>query len=586
MHALRRRGTVLAGSLLLLGATAVATAVAAAAESIREFDVAATVDADTTVRIVERITYDFEGEYRHGIFRDIPVYDETFTGARRHYRVTVNSVSMDGGTVPWTTSQQGPFLNVKIGDPNTTITGPHVYVIDYTVADGLRVITAEDAADPQMPAAVSAGDVELFWDFVGTGWDVPIQSAKATVTGPGTALSSVCYYGPAGSDRQCPSATVKTLALLGPVTLGGAEALTGAVVYPRAAFTSVPRESTSQGLPSHPLVGLVAALIPAALLAAVPIGVAIARRRKDAGAPVPGAPPQYAPPDGLTPAELSAAWEGRKGTADSRVMVATLLDLAARRWINVADVDGDLSVTWVGTGTSPLAPWEQAVVGAVLKGQGMATISGYDKELSTTWSASFRGLVDAQESVGRRNPRGDEPDQRWRWLAAVAFPLMAVGVLSIFLEQPFLTAAAFTLGAGALVGFFVARAITPRSQTPQSARFLAEVAGFEKVLGTDAAAARREFAQRTGLSASAIFATMLPFAVIFGLENSWIGAFPDLTPDELVGHGFYVGSIASMDHLVNSGTSSMASAMTAPSSGSGGGGSSGGGGGGGGGGSW
>ncbi len=198
----------------------------------------------------------------------------------------------------------------------------------------------------------------------------------------------------------------------------------------------------------------------------------------------------------------------------------------------------------------------------------------------------MRTLVDEQESAGRRNPRGDEPDRRWRGLGAVAFALLAVGVVSVFIDQPFLASVALTAGVGALIGFFVARAITPRSQTEQSALFLAKVDGFRKVLGTDAAAARREFAQRSGLSPDAIFATMLPFAVVFGLESSWIGAFPDLSPDQLVSHGFYVGSIASMDSLVSSGTSSISSAMTAPSSGSGGGGSSGGGGGGGGGGSW
>ena len=583
----RRRAAVLAGSLLLSVAASIGLATTASAESISEFEVGVTVSADTTFRVVETITYDFEGAFRHGIYRDIPVYDETLVGQRRQYRVDVTGVSMDGGSVPWTTSRSGAFLNVKIGDPNRTITGPHVYVIDYTVADGLRVITEDDASDPQMPAAVSAGDVELYWDFVGTGWDVPIQSAKATVAGPGTALSAVCFYGPAGSDARCPAATVDALALLGPARLGSGDALTGAIVYPAAAFTATPRENVSQGLPSNPLVGVAVAAIPAGLLAIIPIGLAIALRRSDAGAPVPGAPAQYAPPDGLAPAEMSAAWEGRKGASDSRVLVATLLDLAARRWVNVAtDAGGDLTVTWVGTGTTPLSRWEESVVGAVLKGSPTATISGYDKELAGQWSAAFGGLVAEQEAAGRRNPRGDEPDRRWGWLALVGLPLVVLGFLSIFIEQPFITAVAFTLGIGAIIGFVVARAITPRRQTQQSAQFIAKVAGLEKVLGTDAGAARREFAQRSGLSPAAIFATMLPFAVIFRLESAWIGAFPDLTPDELVRHGFYVGGIGAMDTLVSSGTSSMSSAMTAPSSGSGGGGSSGGGGGGGGGGSW
>lgn len=584
---LRRRLGILLGALLVTGAAAIGLAAPAAAEYIRELDVAVAVNADTSMRIVETITYDFESEYRHGIFRDIPVYDETLTGLRREYGVTVADVTMDGAPVPWVTSDNGPFLNVKIGDPNTTITGPHTYVITYTVTDGLRVITADDAADPAMPQTVSAGDVELFWDLIGTGWDVGISSAKATVTGPGTALSAVCYVGPAGSDTRCPSATVQSIALLGPATLAAGEAMTTAVVYPASAFTATPNENRSQGLPSNPLVGILGALIPAGLLAAVPIGIAVSRRRADAGAPVPGAPPQYAPPDDLSPAELSAAWKGRAGTVDARVLVATLLDLAERRWINVStDAAGHLTVDWVGTGTTPLRPWEESLLGVILQGGSTATLASYDKGMATLWGISVRALVDEQEAAGRRNPRGDEPDRRWRGLGALAFALLAVGIASVFFGQAFLASVALTAGIGALVGFIVARVITPRAQTEQSALFLAKVDGFQKVLGTDAAAARREFAQRSGLSADAIFATMLPFAVVFGLENAWIGAFPDLSPDQLVSHGFYVGSISSMDSLVSSSTTSISSAMTAPSSGSGGGGSSGGGGGGGGGGSW
>jgi hypothetical protein len=587
MPALLRRAAVAVSALLLCGLTTVATATAAHAEYIPQLEVSVTVNADTSFRVVETITYDFESEYRHGIFRDIPMYDETVSGQRRTYGITVNSVTMDGAPVPSTLSEEGPFLNIKIGDPNVTITGAHTYVVDYTVTDGLRAITAQDKADPQMPASITTGDVELYWDFIGTGWDVWIESAKASVVGPADALNAICYFGSADSDSRCPSALAANVALLGPVTLDAGQALTGAVVYPAAAFTTTPQENLSQGLPTNPIIGILGALIPAGLLAAVPIGLAIARRRSDAGAPVPGAPPQYAPPDALTPAEMSAAWQGSAGSVDSRVLVATLLDLAARRWINVSiDGAGDLTVTWVGTGSPALAPWEHDLMGVILKGGTSASLSGYDKDLATLWGNSFRDLAAAQEANGRRNPRGDAPDRRWNWLGGGAFLLVALGFLSIFIDQPFVTAALFTTGIGALIGFFVARAITPRQQTQQSALFLAKVDGFRVVLGTDAAAARREFAQRSGLSPEAIFATMLPYAVVFELENSWIGAFPDLSPEQLVSHGFYVGSMASMNGLVSSGTSSMSSAMTAPSSGSGGGGFSGGGGGGGGGGSW
>ena len=285
-----RRATQVAAALVLVGASAVAGATAAWAESIRDFTVDVQVYPDTAFQVTERITYDFEGEYRHGIFRDIPQYDETVLGSRRTYGVDIVSVTMDGGQVPYEVSDNGPYLNVKIGDPNVTITGPHQYVITYTVRDGLRVVTADDAADPQAPSGISAGDVELYWDFVGTGWDVPITSARAAVVGPPGIIAAKCYFGPSGATTPCTAAAASAAVALGPVGLAAGDALTGSIVWPASAFTRAPRENLSQGMPSNPAVGFLGALIPAALIVLIPVGVAVSRRRSDAGAPVPGAP--------------------------------------------------------------------------------------------------------------------------------------------------------------------------------------------------------------------------------------------------------------------------------------------------------
>ena len=350
---------------------------------------AVTVNADTSMRIVETITYDFESEYRHGIFRDIPVYDETLTGLRREYGVTVADVTMDGAPVPWVTSDNGPFLNVKIGDPNTTITGPHTYVITYTVTDGLRVITADDAADPAMPQTVSAGDVELFWDLIGTGWDVGISSAKATVTGPGTALSAVCYVGPAGSDTRCPSATVQSIALLGPATLAAGEAMTTAVVYPASAFTSTPNGEPEPGAAVQP--ARRASSAPSSPPDCWPRCRSASPCRGDGRTPVPRCRvPRRSTRRRTTSARPSSRPPGRDGpgTVDARVLVATLLDLAERRWINVStDAAGHLTVDWVGTGTTPLRPWEESLLGVILQGGSTATLASYDKAMATLWGS-------------------------------------------------------------------------------------------------------------------------------------------------------------------------------------------------------
>ena len=81
---------------------------------------------------------------------------------------------------------------------------------------------------------------------------------------------------------------------------------------------------------------------------------------------------------------------------------------------------------------------------------------------------------------------------------------------------------------------------------------------------------------------------MLPWAVIYGVDEAWAGAFPDLTPDDLHAYGLGFASASLIHSDLASATRALSSAMTNPaSSGSGSsGGSSGGGGGGGGGGSW
>lgn len=581
----RRRLAALTGSILAAAALVVAGAAPAAASTIREFRVQAQVSDDTSLTVTERIRYDYGSEYLHGFYRDIPAYDTMPDGSRRVYDVQISSVTMDGAPVPWTTSDNEPYVNLRIGDPDVTITGAHDYVVTYTVQNALRVITADDAADPQAPDTISVGDVELYWDLIGSENLDVIDAGSAVVLGPAEPLAVACYTGAYGSTQTCPVSPHPGGVALGPVFLVPGQALTGSVVWPADAFSSAPVEQI-QAAPLNPLWGVVGAAVPALLFIVIPVVSAVSRRRQDAGAPIPGAPPQYAAPDGLAPAELAAAWKGTAGASDPRTMLATLLDLAGRRWINVRTEGKHLAVDWVGLGDPPLRPWEERLVAQILGGKTSATMEGYDSILATQWKSDFGVLVDQQEEAGRRNEAGDAPDRRWNWIGLTAIVLIIGGIIGFFLIPAVLAWACLTLGVGAMLGFIAARIITPRKQTQQSALFLAKVAGLEKVLGTDPAASRREFAQRSGLSPVAIFATMLPFAVVFDLEDAWLGAFPDLTAEQLGSYGFYVGSLYAMGDLMSSGTTSMRAATTAPSSGSGGGGFSGGGGGGGGSGTW
>ena len=81
-------------------AAALYLAPASAAEEVSDLTVTAVVSDDTTMSVTETIGYDFTPTVRHGIYRDIPLYDELVTGDERHYGVDVVSVTMDGQVTP------------------------------------------------------------------------------------------------------------------------------------------------------------------------------------------------------------------------------------------------------------------------------------------------------------------------------------------------------------------------------------------------------------------------------------------------------------------------------------------------------
>jgi len=311
----RRRPLALAGLVVAAFAAAVALAVPAYAESIASLTINVTVNADTSMNFEETIVYDFGAEDRHGIYRDLPVYDVLDNGMYRYYDVTIDSITQDGQPATYELLDQGSDLRAKIGDADTLITGQHTYVIDYTVRNGLRTITAQDVTDLGMPAAVSEGDVEMYWDVVGDAWEVPITYARATISGPAPVLAAACYQGAYGSTATCPVDVTGDRATVGGISLQSAEGMTASVVFPGSAFTVVPFEDVAEQKTSVGVLAFLGAIPVAGLLTIVPIFAAIVMRRRDKGVDLNAAPPQYEPPEGLSPAEMMATWRGRRRRA-------------------------------------------------------------------------------------------------------------------------------------------------------------------------------------------------------------------------------------------------------------------------------
>jgi len=567
---------------------------ALASESIRSYDVQAVVAPDGTLTVTERVAYDYGQDFRRGIIRDIPVESGLPDGTLWIHPTRVDSVTMDGAPVPYEESRDGPYLSLRIGDPDASVTGERTYAITYVVDGALRTMTEVDAGEGN-PYGFAPGDVELYWDFIGTAWEVPVTRATVVVTGPGQVLAAQCFTGGFGSTTPCKDRILGESAQFRQDNLFPGEALTVAVAYPGSAFTTAPqRVIEAAPLSRSPgRIFPVAAPLALIVLLATPLTAALMRRRLR-GVTIPNSPVQYGPPEDLRPAEIAV---GLDGQLESRAVLATLLDLVARRWITLSSQAGGflrsarINLAWRGEGDGGLRPWEERMANAVFAGREQATLEGYNATFAAAVTSAREELKVQAIAAGRLNARRDSAR---RWVRAAAYAgvalIIVTAIASLSTENALLYAGLLPIVTALTIGLFIAALFIPPRQIPSSAAFTSRVEGFRRLLDTDPGVARREFVQRLGLPDYAVYATFLPYAVLFDLEGSWSGAFPDLTEEQLNSAGLFIANTAAIHSLMSGATSAVSTASTTPrsSGGSGfsGGGFSGGGGGGGGGRSW
>lgn len=163
-------------------------------EHIRSFDVRLAVAADSSVRVRESISYHFVSE-KHGIFRDIPVQYTDRLGRNKNLVLDEVTVTDERG-VPYrfTLASVGKNRQIKIGDPETLITGDHTYVISYRVHFAIGYFDTVD---------------ELYWNATGNEWPVPIRAASVEMVTPAPVRWAdwqvACYRGRVGSTASCGS---------------------------------------------------------------------------------------------------------------------------------------------------------------------------------------------------------------------------------------------------------------------------------------------------------------------------------------------------------------------------------------------
>jgi uncharacterized protein (TIGR04222 family) len=583
-----------------------ATAARAAGERIEDYAIQLHVQPSGELEVIEQITYDFGSSPHHGIFRDIPTrlrFDDRYD---RLYELRVDRVTVQPeGSAEYTVEDAGGGMTrIKIGDPDRTVTGVHVYTIAYTVRGAMNTFPDHD---------------ELYWNAIGDSWSVPIDRATVQVNGPDDIVGAACFAGPTGSSLACDrTATRANEAAFSQRDLFPYEALTIVVGFPKGSVADaspILEERWSVGRAFVADAPHVAPAVAILLVGLGAFGFLVWTRGRDVryrGSPVDqvmgnaggttqrlpvgegddAAPVEFAPPEGIKPGQAGVLIDERANTVD---VVATIVDLAVRGYLVIQEIpkEGifgkpDWRLVQLDADRSSLLVYERSLLEALFRDGGDVTLSS----LRRTFSERLRQVEDHMyvDAAGHGwfPARPDRVRLRWRALGVL---VLIVGAALAFVAIRF-SGYGFVGVAAVVVGLvFVIGASRMPSRTAKGTAMLRRVRGYRQVIDTADRYLARWAEQEN------VFPKTLPYAIVFGLTDKWAKAFASLAQDPATApsmvwyvpaHAFSIDTFADAIDGFTVATSGTMTATPAGSgsSGFGGGGFSGGGGGGGGGGSW
>ena len=136
--------------------------------TIENYDIDMIVNENNTFDITEKITANFTGFDKHGIFRKIPLRNSItrLDGTESKNRAKISNISV---SEKYKTSKKNGYKVLKIGDENTTVSGEKTYIIKYNYNIG---------KDPLKDAD------ELYFNLIGDEWDTSISHVSFNIVMP------------------------------------------------------------------------------------------------------------------------------------------------------------------------------------------------------------------------------------------------------------------------------------------------------------------------------------------------------------------------------------------------------------------
>ncbi len=154
---------------------------------INNFESNIIINQDASLTVEEKITAEFFVE-KHGIFRTIPI---TYSANGRTIQAKFNLLSVtdeNGNASQYSVSRVAQSEQIKIGNPNVTLTGVKIYVIKYKIS---KVLQRYDGYD------------EIYWNVTGHEWDTEIKNASAKIYSQFAQIVDIkCFAGAFGLNTE------------------------------------------------------------------------------------------------------------------------------------------------------------------------------------------------------------------------------------------------------------------------------------------------------------------------------------------------------------------------------------------------
>ena len=591
-------------ALVFLVPAAPARAQGFVVESTPRFDVNIVIEPSGDLLITETIVQQFGSTPRHGIFRFIPNrlrYDDDFD---RVYPIELLSVTASPANTPddvETKDENGNFV-IRIGDPDTEITGRHTYEIVYRVQGAMNGFADHD---------------ELFWNAIGDQWEQSIGEMNVRVSGPADIRRVACFQGTFGSTIACDHAqiTKKDDAVFSQSNLPAFQAMSVVVAMPPGTVQSTApildeRWSLDKAFSRTPVtVGGGMGLL---VLVVGGLGFMMWRRARDVrfkgsqidqvmGGPADAETEQvplfernvdvveFAPPEDLRPGQVGTLIDEEANTLD---VSATIVDLAVRKYLVIEE----MPKTWMlgkadwnlrrlpDPEGDHLLPYETKLRDGLFEDGDQVELS----ELRKKFAERLQKVKDAlyNDMVARKwfLRRPDRVRQIWVVIGSLALSAgIALTIVLATFTKLGLLGIPFALGG--LLLLIGAKWMPAR--TAKGTAMTRRVNGFRIVI-EKAEEHMSKWAEQEN-----VFTRLLPYAVVFGVTDKWAKAFESLgqLPSDTT---WYVSSrpfvYAQFADSIDSFAVTTSGTIASTPAGSGGsgfsGGGAGGGGGGGGGGSW